>query len=201
MPFKVSNNFEKFKKILQVVGKKEDGSFDCSDDKIIRAIKRLHYKENVRTTKRKMDIFISQLVTNDHVELKDYESKGYGLIARKVFKDQDHIPLTGWISNSPAVKENKESTIDYPRPSKTYRLLRGRCGVLDGPAYFLNHSCSANATAQPYKIKGGHTVVIKARRTIQIGEEITIHYGKNFFKELKIKCCCGSCNGIVRQLK
>jgi SET domain-containing protein len=65
--------------------------------------------------------------------------------------------------------------------------------VRENRARFINHSCRPNCEA------GGPNgrVFIKARRRIKTGEELTYHYGKEYFdKFIKPKGCkCAKCTG------
>lgn len=59
-----------------------------------------------------------------------------------------------------------------------------------GPARFANHDCGANAEL----ITGpNHGMMIKARQDIEIGEEITVTYGDNYFGEDNCECLCRTC--------
>ena len=56
-------------------------------------------------------------------------------------------------------------------------------------ARFINHSCEPNCEAE---IRDGH-IIISASEPIQSGEEFTIDYGEEYFKDfLEGKCLCGS---------
>src|SRR5438067_1343440 len=59
-------------------------------------------------------------------------------------------------------------------------------------ARYINHSCRPNAEAE---VKA-HKIVIKARKTIHEGDEITYNYGRNYFNAY-IKgagCRCAHCH-------
>jgi len=66
-------------------------------------------------------------------------------------------------------------------------------------ARYINHACRPNAEA--YFVK--HMIKIRAIRNIKPGEEITYHYGRNYFdsfiKEIGCKCvACGKKRGKLR---
>ena len=67
---------------------------------------------------------------------------------------------------------------------------RGR----ENKARYINHSCKPNAEAE--HLEEGNRIFIRAKRAIKIGEEITYHYGKEFFETyIKPKGCrCIKCN-------
>ena len=58
-------------------------------------------------------------------------------------------------------------------------------------ARYFNHSCRPNAESD---VKG-HRVIIKARKTIQPGEEIVYDYGKDYFDVFlkPVGCKCDKC--------
>lgn len=67
-----------------------------------------------------------------------------------------------------------------------------------GPARFLNHDCNANAKLLP---SGLYAMEVIAVRDIQVGEEITVSYGDDYFDD--DKCRCETCNetaSLVDQL-
>lgn len=59
-----------------------------------------------------------------------------------------------------------------------------------GPARFANHDCGANARLMTNGLMG---MDIIAARNIQIGEEITVTYGDNYFGEDNCECLCKTC--------
>lgn len=59
-------------------------------------------------------------------------------------------------------------------------------------ARYLNHSCKPNAYAE----MDGDRIFIYAKRKIMPGEEITYHYGKEYWEDFIGKNCrCESCIG------
>ncbi|CAG8951689.1 hypothetical protein HYFRA_00005489 [Hymenoscyphus fraxineus] len=59
-----------------------------------------------------------------------------------------------------------------------------------GPARFANHDCGANAKLMT---SGSAGMEIIAVRDIDIGEEITVTYGDNYFGEDNCECLCNTC--------
>ncbi|PSR81091.1 hypothetical protein BD289DRAFT_454968 [Coniella lustricola] len=59
-----------------------------------------------------------------------------------------------------------------------------------GPARFANHDCGANAKLV---ITGQAGIDIVAVRTINVGEEVTVTYGDNYFGEANCECLCQTC--------
>jgi SET domain-containing protein len=68
-------------------------------------------------------------------------------------------------------------------------------------ARYINHSCRPNA--ETYFVK--HVIKIRAIKNIQTGDEITYHYGRNYFdafiKDAGCKCrhCAKKKRGSVRR--
>lgn len=68
-----------------------------------------------------------------------------------------------------------------------------------GPARFANHDCGANAKLV---ITGQAGIDIVAIRRIDVGEEITVTYGENYFGENNCECLCQTCeNNLVNGWK
>ena len=63
-------------------------------------------------------------------------------------------------------------------------------------ARYANHSCAPNAEA---RLVGGRRVLIFSVRKIKAGEEITYHYGPDYFSRLirPQGCRCGRCRKTV----
>jgi histone-lysine N-methyltransferase SUV420H len=64
-----------------------------------------------------------------------------------------------------------------------------------GPARFANHDCDSNARLST---AGNSGMEIIAKREIDIGEEITVTYGENYFGEDNCECLCQSCEDSGR---
>ncbi|RDW65339.1 hypothetical protein BP5796_10031 [Coleophoma crateriformis] len=64
-----------------------------------------------------------------------------------------------------------------------------------GPARFANHDCQSNAQLQTTSSNG---MEVKAVRDIELGEEITVTYGENYFGEDNIECLCKTCEELCQ---
>ncbi|KAL1869207.1 hypothetical protein VTK73DRAFT_3208 [Phialemonium thermophilum] len=68
---------------------------------------------------------------------------------------------------------------------------RNKCASLFmGPARFANHDCDANARLVT---RGQSSIEIIACRPIDVGDEITVTYGDNYFGEDNCECLCQTC--------
>lgn len=59
-----------------------------------------------------------------------------------------------------------------------------------GPARFANHDCGANARLMTSGLVGMEIIAV---RDIEIGDEITVTYGDNYFGEDNCECLCKTC--------
>ena len=64
-----------------------------------------------------------------------------------------------------------------------------------GPARFANHDCEANARLLT---KGGESMEVVAMRNIDIGDEITVSYGNDYFGPANMDCLCHTCERKAR---
>lgn len=87
-----------------------------------------------------------------------------------------------------------EEEEDISRRKKDFSIVvssRNKCASLFmGPARFANHDCDANAQL---KIISQSSIEIHATRDIDVGEEVTVTYGDNYFGENNCECLCQSC--------
>lgn len=77
-------------------------------------------------------------------------------------------------------------------------VLSGRkknSSIFLGPARFANHDCNANARLVP---KGDDSMVVMATTNIEVGDEITVSYGDDYFGPGNIECLCHTCEVKVR---
>ncbi|KAE8447963.1 hypothetical protein EG329_010035 [Mollisiaceae sp. DMI_Dod_QoI] len=59
-----------------------------------------------------------------------------------------------------------------------------------GPARFANHDCGASARLMTTGTNGMEIIAV---RDIEIGDEITVSYGENYFGEDNCECLCQTC--------
>ena len=64
-----------------------------------------------------------------------------------------------------------------------------------GPARFANHDCNANAKLV---MTGPEGMEVVATRDIEVGEEITVTYGDNYFGVDNCECLCYTCEKAVQ---
>ena len=66
-------------------------------------------------------------------------------------------------------------------------------------ARYINHSCRPNA--EVYFVK--HAIKIRAIKSIKPGDEITYHYGRNYFEAFikDVGCKCAACGRKMTKLR
>lgn len=64
-----------------------------------------------------------------------------------------------------------------------------------GPARFANHDCNANARLE---VRGSDGMQVVAVQNIDIGEELTVSYGNDYFGPDNIDCLCHTCEVLER---
>ncbi|KAK2762630.1 Histone-lysine N-methyltransferase set9 [Arachnomyces sp. PD_36] len=64
-----------------------------------------------------------------------------------------------------------------------------------GPARFANHDCDATGKLVT---RGSEGMEVVATRDIQVGEEITVSYGEDYFGASNCECLCRTCELAVR---
>lgn len=91
----------------------------------------------------------------------------------------------------------EEENLDLARKDfSIVRSTRRQCAALFlGPARFANHDCDPNGMLVT---RGSDGMQVVARRDIDIGEEITVDYGENYFGENNCECLCATCERAVR---
>lgn len=117
-------------------------------------------------------------------------SAGLGLFAQEnIKKGQLIIEYTG----------ERISDEEADRRGGKYLFIVTDTLVIDGKgrentARYINHACKPNAEAE--HDEEDDRIYIRAKKAIKTGEEITYHYGKDYFNRM-IKpegCKCASCS-------
>lgn len=102
-------------------------------------------------------------------------SYGLGLFAKVPFKKKDFVI---------EYKGEKITNDEADRRAGKYLMTLDKKYTVDGKARtniarYINHSCRPNCTA----FIEGKKLIIRARKTIQPGEEICYDYGKSYYDE------------------
>uniref|UniRef100_A0A914HTY9 SET domain-containing protein n=1 Tax=Globodera rostochiensis TaxID=31243 RepID=A0A914HTY9_GLORO len=110
----------------------------------------------------------------------------------EVFIDEEKIPSTEYTFMVPLYDDNDDSDDD----KTDYALIdSSRFGNHSSMA---NHNCSPSAEAIYFYVPNSDgtkmhpTIGLFAKKELQAGEEITIHYGMDYWKDKSFQCECGS---------
>ncbi|KAL8821438.1 MAG: hypothetical protein Q9191_007304 [Dirinaria sp. TL-2023a] len=91
-----------------------------------------------------------------------------------------------------AITPEEEKDLDLTRRdfSIVMSSRRKTPSIFLGPARFANHDCNANARLVT---RGSDGMEVVAVRDIEVGDEITVTYGDNYFGEGNCECLCLTC--------
>ncbi|KAF2400823.1 hypothetical protein EJ06DRAFT_537689 [Trichodelitschia bisporula] len=91
-----------------------------------------------------------------------------------------------------AMTKEEEETLDVT--SKNFSIVMSSrkkvTSIFLGPARFANHDCDANARLSTI---GANGMQVVTARDVDVGEEITVTYGPDYFGENNCDCLCRSC--------
>lgn len=112
------------------------------------------------------------------------------IVARKLIKRNEKIRYLSGIQVL-ITPEEEEALSSRKKDFSIVVSSRNKLtSLFMGPARFANHDCGANAKLV---ITGQAGIDIVAVRKIDIGEEITVTYGENYFGEGNCECLCRTC--------
>jgi [histone H4]-N-methyl-L-lysine20 N-methyltransferase len=116
------------------------------------------------------------------------------IYARRRIRKGEPIKYLSGIQVEMTEKEEKELTgrTDF---SIVLSSRRKRPSLFLGPARFANHDCDSNARLNT---SGPHGIHIVACKDIEIGDEITVRYGEDYFGEDNCECLCQTCEDKLR---
>lgn len=117
------------------------------------------------------------------------------ITARRCIRRNESIKYLSGIQVNITPEEEKEIAVR----KKDFSIVvssRNKCtSLFMGPARFANHDCDANAKLVTKSHAG---IEIIATRNIDVGDEITVTYGENYFGEDNCECLCQSCENGLR---
>ncbi|KAF2277058.1 uncharacterized protein EI97DRAFT_457789 [Westerdykella ornata] len=128
-----------------------------------------------------------EVTTTNRYTITEHEAS---VTARKEIKPREEIKyLTGV---QVAMTEEQEKTLELAR--KDFSLVissrKKTRSLFLGPARFANHDCDANARLST---KGYDGMQIVAVKPIEVGDEITVSYGEDYFGDDNEECLCQTC--------
>ncbi|KIW10843.1 hypothetical protein PV08_10142 [Exophiala spinifera] len=164
------------------------------------------YKKSLRT-KSEQEHFLSHLrkyiamyqtdcpwevSTTNRYTITTYEA---AVTARRRIRQGDTVKyLTGTL-----VPLTTEESADLDMTNRNFSIVvsarkKNTCIFL-GPARFANHDCNANGRLVTRGDDGMEVVAVK---NIDVGDEITVSYGDDYFGPGNIDCLCHSCEELER---
>ncbi|KAF3395087.1 Histone-lysine N-methyltransferase set9 [Talaromyces pinophilus] len=117
------------------------------------------------------------------------------VVARRNIKKGEEIKyLCGTL-----VSMTRQEELDLGFNRKDFSIVmssrRKNPSLFLGPARFANHDCNANGRLST---RGNDGMQIIAARDIDLGEEITVSYGEDYFGIDNCECLCETCERLVR---
>lgn len=133
-----------------------------------------------------------EVTTTNRYTITNHEA---AVCARRFIKKGHEIRyLSGTLV---AMTREEEKDLDLSR--KDFSIVmssrRKTPSLFLGPARFANHDCSANGRLMT---RGPEGMQVVATRDIEVGEEITVSYGEDYFGIENCECLCFSCEQAVR---
>lgn len=92
-----------------------------------------------------------------------------------------------------------EESVDLDLTNRNFSIVvssrKKNSSIFLGPARFANHDCDANGRLVTRGSDGMEVVAVK---NIEVGDEITVSYGDDYFGPNNIDCLCHTCERLVR---
>jgi histone-lysine N-methyltransferase SUV420H len=128
-----------------------------------------------------------EVSTTNRYTITSYEA---AITARRRIKEGETIKyLTGTL-----VPLTAEESNDLDLTQRNFSIVvssrRKNGSIFLGPARFANHDCDANGRLVP---TGNDGMEVRAMKNIEVGEEITVTYGADYFGPNNEDCLCYSC--------
>ncbi|MBE7180554.1 MAG: SET domain-containing protein-lysine N-methyltransferase, partial [Terriglobus roseus] len=162
-------------------------------DRLATPVEKQHFQSHLR---KYVSMYMTdcpfEITTTNRYEISQYEAS---VSARKPIKKNEEIKyLTGI---QVAITKEEEVTLDLTRTdfSIVMSSRKKTPSLFLGPARFANHDCNANARLST---TGSHGMQVVAVRDIELGEEITVTYGADYFGEDNCECLCATCERLRR---
>ncbi|KHJ35606.1 putative histone-lysine n-methyltransferase set9 protein [Erysiphe necator] len=159
------------------------------------------FKDNLKTEKEKQD-FIRHMQRYVKIYLPDCPwevstTNRYTIVtheaavtARAFIKRKQKIK---YLSGIQVIMTNEELEVTQKNRrdfSIVFSSRKKASSLFLGPARFANHDCEANAKLSTCENAGMEIIAV---RDIEIGEEITVTYGDDYFDDKNCECLCQSC--------
>ncbi|KEQ66738.1 uncharacterized protein M437DRAFT_16343, partial [Aureobasidium melanogenum CBS 110374] len=152
---------------------------------------RKHFQDHFR---KYVNIYLPdcpfEVTTTNRYTITTHEA---ATVARKHIRRNETIKYMTGVQV--AMSEAEEKILGVNDFSVVMSSRKKRPSLFLGPARFANHDCNANAKL----VTLGHNgMTIVSVRDIDIGEEITVTYGEDYFGEDNCECLCATCERLLR---
>lgn len=133
-----------------------------------------------------------EVSTTNRYTITTYEA---AVTARRRIKQGDIIKyLTGTL-----VPLTTEESADLDLTNRNFSIVvssrKKNSSIFLGPARFANHDCDANGRLVT---KGNEGMEVIAMKNIEVGDEITVSYGEDYFGPGNVDCLCHTCELLER---
>lgn len=133
-----------------------------------------------------------EVSTTNRYTITTYEA---AVTARRRIKQGDTIKyLTGTL-----VPLTAEESADLDLTNRNFSIVvssrKKNSSIFLGPARFANHDCDANGRLVT---RGPDGMEVVAMKNIEVGDEITVSYGDDYFGPGNIDCLCHTCEVLER---
>lgn len=132
-----------------------------------------------------------EVTTTNRYTISEHEAS---VTARKPIKPREEIKYLTGVQVAMTEEEEKKLELERKDFSLVISSRKKTRSLFLGPARFANHDCDANARLST---KGYDGMQIVAVRNIDVGEEITVSYGEDYFGEDNEECLCATCERRV----
>ncbi|KAI9756302.1 MAG: Signal recognition particle core component [Chaenotheca gracillima] len=154
-------------------------------------------KEDFKAHLRKyINIYLPECVfevnTTNRYTVVSHEAS---VTARSIIKKGEAIKYLSGIQVTLTPEEESDLGLRRRDFSIVVSSRKKSASVFLGPARFANHDCDANARLVT---TGAHGMEVMAVREIEVGEEITVTYGLDYFGENNCECLCRTCEELGR---
>lgn len=116
-------------------------------------------------------------------------------IARRTIRKGEVVKYLSGIQVGMTKEEEEDLDVMNRDFSIVMSSRKKRPSLFLGPARFANHDCDANARLNT---TGAHGMQIVSVKEIEVGEEITVTYGEDYFGDGNCECLCMTCERLMR---
>lgn len=133
-----------------------------------------------------------EVSTTNRYTITTYEAS---VTARRRIRQGDTIKyLTGTL-----VPLTTEESADLDLTNRNFSIVvssrKKNSSIFLGPARFANHDCDANGRLVT---RGENGMEVVAMKNIEVGDEITVSYGDDYFGPNNMDCLCHTCEQMER---